>query len=90
MLGRKLINDTIEASKWRTYLVKVPAGKAGCLSKGGFGRDGSHLDVPQGFGQNGPLLRRKDWKYRHIPAPFLLALSHFDSNLDGVIYEFTA
>ena len=33
--------------------------------------------------QNGPTLRRKAWKYRHIPAPFLLALSHFASNLNG-------
>jgi hypothetical protein len=68
----------------------VAAGKAGCLSKGSFGRDGSHLVVPQGFDQNGPLPRQEVWKYRHIPAPSFLALSHFASNLAPAIYEFTA
>jgi hypothetical protein len=43
-----------------------------------------------GFDQNGPSLRRAVLKYRHIPAPALLALSRFASNLDGVAYEFTA
>ena len=56
-LGRKLINGTLEAPKWRTYRAKPPAGKAGCLSKDGFGRDGSHLGVPEGFDQKGPALR---------------------------------
>jgi hypothetical protein len=46
------------------------------------------LDVPKGFDQNGPLLRREVWKYRHIPAPSLLALSHFASNLDGAAIEY--
>ncbi len=83
ILGSGPITDTVEASKWRTYRAKLPAGKAGCLSKGNLVREGSHLDVPQGFDQNGPALRRKAWKYRHIPAPFLLAPSHFASNLNG-------
>ena len=84
-LGRKLINDAVEASKWRTYRAKAPAGKAGCLTKGGFGRYGSHLNVPQGFAQNGPLLRQEASKYRHIPSPSFLALSHSDSNLEGAV-----
>jgi hypothetical protein len=37
-----------------------------------------------GFDQFGPLLRRKGLKYRHIPAPFLLALDQIASNLEGV------
>ena len=53
------INGTIEAPEWRTDRAKPPAGKAGCLSKGGFGRAGSHSGVPQGFGQNGPGLRQE-------------------------------
>jgi hypothetical protein len=95
-LGRKLIHGTIEAPKWRTYRAKSPAGKAGCLSKGGLVRDGSHLGVPPffrrggGFDQNGTSLRQEALKYRHIPASSLLALSHFASNLDGAVYEFTA
>src|SRR3546814_3559893 len=51
-------------------------------------RDGSHLGVPKGFDQNGPLLRREVWKYRHMSAPSLLALSHFASNLDAVGIEY--
>jgi len=82
-LGSGPITDTVEASKWRSYRAEWPAGKAGCLSKSNWVREGSHLDVPQGFDQNGPTLRRKAWKYRHIPAPFLLALNHFASNLNG-------
>jgi hypothetical protein len=66
----------------------VPAGKAGCLSKGALARDGSHLDAPKGFDQNGPLLRRKGLRYRHIPAPSLLALSRFGSNLERDLIEF--
>src|SRR3546814_16604732 len=64
------------------------AGKAVCLSKGLSVRDGSHLDVPKGFDQNGPLLRREVSKYRHISSPSLLALGHFASNLDdaGTVY----
>ncbi|MEJ2411176.1 MAG: hypothetical protein P8Y48_18235 [Novosphingobium sp.] len=58
-LGRQLINGAIEASEWRTYRAKAPAGKAGYLSKGGLVRDGSHSDFPQGFDQNGPSLRRE-------------------------------
>jgi hypothetical protein len=90
VLGRKLKNRAIEATKWRTYRAKAPAGKAGCLSKGALVRDGSHLVAPKGFSQNGPLLRRKGLRYRHIPAPSLLALSHSALNLDGAVYEFTA
>jgi hypothetical protein len=84
------MNGPIEAPKWRTYRAKSPAGKAGCLSKGDLVRDGSHLDVPKGFDQNGPSRRQEALKYRHIAAPSFLALSHFASNLDGAIHEFTA
>tara|TARA_R110000787_G_scaffold133353_2_gene245660 strand:+ start:477 stop:857 length:381 start_codon:yes stop_codon:yes gene_type:complete len=84
-LGSGPINHAIEAFKWRTDRATLPAGKAGGLSKGDLVRDGSHLNVPQGFDQNGPSLLQKVWKYRHIPAPFFLAPSHFASNLDGVI-----
>jgi hypothetical protein len=48
------------------------------------------LGVPKGFDQNGTSLRQEALKYRHIPAPSFLALSHFASNLDGAVYEFTA
>ncbi|MEJ2410145.1 MAG: hypothetical protein P8Y48_12630, partial [Novosphingobium sp.] len=66
------------------------AGQAGCLSRSGLVRDGSHLGVPPfskigGFDQNGPVLRQEALKYGHIPAPSFLALSHFASNLDGAI-----
>jgi len=57
------------------------------------GRPGSRWKSfrrPADLRQNGPSLRRADLKYRHIPASALLALSRFASNLDGVIYEFTA
>jgi hypothetical protein len=67
----------------------VAAGRAGCPSKAASGRDGSHLDVPSGFDQNGPSLRQEVLKYRHIPAPSFLALNHFASNLDDAVYEFT-
>jgi len=30
-----------------------------------------------GFDQKGPSRRRERWKYRHIPAPSLLALGLF-------------
>jgi hypothetical protein len=83
--GSGPINRAIEASKWRTYRAKVVAGKAACLSKTALVRDGSHFVVPKGFDQNGPELRRIVLKYRHIPAPILLALSRFASNLDGAI-----
>ena len=93
VLGSGPINHTIEASKWRTYRAEMRAAKAGCpfgeaqdmLCQRISVRDGSHLDVPRGFDQNGPLQRRIGLKYRHIPAPLLLALGHFASNLDGVI-----
>ncbi|WOF45567.1 hypothetical protein KNJ79_13925 [Sphingopyxis indica] len=89
-LGRKLITIAVEAPKWRTARGERRAGKAGCLSKRLAPRDGSHLGVPKGFDQNGPLLRQEALKYRHITAPSLLALGHFASNLDGDGYEFTA
>ncbi|WP_374281605.1 hypothetical protein, partial [Novosphingobium sp.] len=77
---------TFEAAEWRTYRAEIPAGKAGCLSKGIFVRDGSHSAVPQGFGQNGLSQRREVLKYRHIPVPSLLATGHFDSNLEGAVH----
>ena len=49
---------------------------------------GSHLDAPEGFDQNGPLLRWKGLRYRHIPAPSRLALSRFASNLERALIEF--
>src|SRR3546814_13623039 len=58
------------------------AARAGCPCKRLSGRDGSHLDVPKGFDQNGPLLRQEVSEYQHIPSPSLLALGHFASNLD--------
>ncbi|WP_305702621.1 hypothetical protein [Novosphingobium sp.] len=90
VLGRKLINGVFEALEWRTGRAKLHAGKAGSLSKGGFVRAGSHSSVPQGFAQNGPFPRQEIMKYRHIPALSFLALSHFGSNLDVAVYEFTA
>ncbi|MPS67653.1 MAG: hypothetical protein E2586_04055 [Novosphingobium sp.] len=83
------MNSTIEAPKWQTARAEADAGRAGCPSKAASVRDGSHLGVPSGFDQNGPSLRREVLKYRHIPSPSLLALSHFASNLDGAVYEFT-
>jgi hypothetical protein len=59
-----------------------------CLCKRTAGLDGSHSGVPQGFDQNGPLLRQETWKYRHIPAASFLALSHFASNLEGAGIEY--
>ncbi|GAO54714.1 hypothetical protein NMD1_01816 [Novosphingobium sp. MD-1] len=47
------------------------------------------MNVPQGFDQNGPARRRSGLKYRHIPAPLLLAPGHFASNLEPADYEFT-
>ncbi|WP_327195336.1 hypothetical protein, partial [Sphingomonas sp. LH128] len=64
--------------------------RAGCPSKAASVRDGSHSGVPKGFDQKGPAPRRQALKYRHIPSPCLLALSHFASNLDGAVYEFTS
>jgi len=89
-LGRKLINRAAEAPKRRTYRVKVPAGRAGCPSKGTLARYVRRLGVPQGFGQNGHLPRQESLKYRHIPALSFLAPGRFDSNLGGAVYEFTA
>jgi len=43
-----------------------------------------------GFDQKGPYRRREGLKYRHIPAPSLLVLRLFASNLERAIYEFTA
>src|SRR3546814_11219413 len=88
MSGSVLSSSVVEAPKWRTDRAERRAGKAGCLSKGLSVRDGSHLDVPKGFDQNGPLLRREVSKYRHISSPSLLALGHFASNLDdaGTVY----
>src|SRR3546814_10588523 len=74
MSGSVLSSSVVEAPKWRTDRAERRAGKAGCLSKGLSVRDGSHLDVPKGFDQNGPLLRREVSKYRHISSPSLLAL----------------
>lgn len=90
LLGRELIISAVEALKWRTYRAEVPAAGAGCPCKGASVREGSHFSVPAGFDQNGPLLRQNVLKDRHIPAPFFLALSHFASNLNRAIYEFTA
>ena len=84
-LGSGPTNRTVEALEWRTDRADRRAGKAGCLSKRLSGRDGSHSSVPQGFGKNGPELRLEGLKYRHIPAPSFLALSHFYSNLDRPI-----
>jgi hypothetical protein len=56
-LGRKLINHTIEAAKWRTYRAEMRAAKAGCLCKRISVRDGSHFAVPKGFDPKGPSLR---------------------------------
>ncbi|WP_156309700.1 hypothetical protein [Novosphingobium sp. AAP93] len=63
ILGSKLNQGAFEAAKWRTDRAKVPAGKAGCLSKGTLARDGSHLVAPKGFDQNGPLLRWEGLRY---------------------------
>jgi hypothetical protein len=65
--------------------MKARAGEAGRLSKRAFVRDGSHSGVPQGFDQNGPLPRHEGLKDHGIPAPSLLALGHFASNLEGAI-----
>src|SRR3546814_15412833 len=88
MSGFVLSSSVVEAPKWRTDRAERRARKAGCLSKGLSVRDGSHLNVPKGFDQNGPLLRREVSKYRHISSPSLLALGHFASNLDdaGTVY----
>jgi hypothetical protein len=45
ILGRKLINRTVEAPEWRTSRAKVAAGRAGCPSKVNLVRDGSHSGV---------------------------------------------
>ncbi|MXO66600.1 hypothetical protein [Altericroceibacterium endophyticum] len=67
------------------------ARREGCLPfQGDLFREGSHLGVAKRFGQNGPSLRQEALKYRHIPTPSFLTLSHFASNLDGTVYEFTA
>ncbi|WP_156427384.1 hypothetical protein [Novosphingobium sp. Fuku2-ISO-50] len=84
------MNHAIEAAKWRTYRAEMRAAKAGCLCKRISVRDGSHFAVPSGFDPKGPSQRRSGLKYRHIPAPSLLALGLLASNLDGVVYEFTA
>src|SRR3546814_1969134 len=42
----------------------------------------THFGVPSGFDRFCPLRRRPVWKYRHIPAPCLLALNKIASNLD--------
>src|SRR3546814_20873893 len=68
MSGSVLSSSVVEAPKWRTDRAERRAGKAGCLSKGLSVRDGSHLDVPKGFDQNGPSLRREVSKYRHISS----------------------
>src|SRR3546814_6791257 len=88
MSGSVLSSSVVEAPKWRTDRAERRAGKAGCLSKDLSVRDGSNLGVPKGFDQNGPLLRREVWKYRHMSAPSLLALSHFASHLDAVGIEY--
>ena len=84
-LGSGSINRAVEAAEWRTYRTEIPAGKAGCLSKRIFVRDGSHSAFPAGFGQNGLSQRQEVLKYRHIPAPSFLATGHFDSNLEGAV-----
>jgi hypothetical protein len=43
------------------------------------------IPTSEGFAQNGPLLRQEALKDGHIPAASFLALSHFDSNLDGAV-----
>jgi len=54
-VGAGLITGTVEASRWRSYRAILPTGKAGCLFRGNL----IHLDLPEGFDQNGPALRRK-------------------------------
>ena len=56
-LGSGPINPAFEVPEWRTYRTDRGAGEAGCLSKDLSVRDGSHSGVPQGFDQNGLLLR---------------------------------
>src|SRR3546814_17781983 len=86
--GSKPNHQAVEAPKWRTARAERRAGKAGCLSKRLSARDGSHLDVPKGFDQNGPLLRREVLKYRHMSSPSLLELGPFASKLDGLMIWF--
>src|SRR3546814_198647 len=87
-LGSVLDYSGVEAPKWRTDRAERRAARAGCPCKRLSGRDGSHLDVPKGFDQNGPLLRQEVSEYQHIPSPSLLALGHFASNLDAAVIEY--
>ncbi|CAM4149092.1 hypothetical protein NOLU111490_09895 [Novosphingobium lubricantis] len=48
------------------------------------------ISTSYGFDQNGHLPRQSGLKYRHIPEPSFLAPGRFASNLDGVVYAFTA
>ncbi|MBN9143350.1 hypothetical protein, partial [Novosphingobium sp.] len=90
VLGRIPINHAFEAPKWRRDRAEAAAGKAGCLSKDAFVRDRSHFGVAPRFDPTGPLRRRLGSKYRHIPSPRLLALGRLASNLEGVVYGYTA
>src|SRR3546814_790524 len=84
-LGSGPINCTFEASKWRRYWVRVGAAGSIATRKAARTQDRSHFGVPSGFDRFCPGRRRQVWKYRHIPAPCLLALSKIASNLDRAI-----
>ena len=81
-LGSGPINSTFEASKWRRYRALADAAGSIAPRKAAKVRDRSHFGVPAGFDRFCPGQRRKVWKYNHIPAPFLLALSKIASNLE--------